>query len=354
MSLDAKISALEDLARAWTEAGITWAVTNGLDDYPKGIGRDLDIVIERGALLDAVAVTIENLSSQGWTVLPNRQGWIWWIVAFRRGGAGEIESLQVDLFEHLQWAFTWVIDGVARDGCLVTRGPFLEDSGGRVAKRFLVHALSGGIQTFRKKPSYIEITSAEEKALSPLLARVSGRKWPEIIDALKNKDLVSLEPLLRPFRKACFVHSFSPRQFGRRFFSALQKQWVVNWFPSQGAPVISIQIVDEEVGQQVLAKVMEELKTLVYQDVKIVDRTHHLSARSLRRLSCLQVILVFYKVRVPRPMTIDLKIQQEKQDVQISRRGQEDQQLISKEGIRSTLMNYFTDYAAELIKRHQR
>ena len=147
-----KIGALEKVAEKWSDSGIRWAVANGLEDYPDGIGRDLDVLIEKGKLREAVQVVIDVLVPMNWIVLPNLQGWIWWVVAFRRREDGAIDSLQIDLFEHLQWAFTWVVADVAADAPLEERGPFFEDPGAAVAKRFLLNGLSSGIKTFKKKP----------------------------------------------------------------------------------------------------------------------------------------------------------------------------------------------------------
>ena len=93
---------------------------NGLDDYPDGIGRDLDIVLERKDLRPALARTVEHLRDAGYTPLPFKLGWLYWVVGLiERDGA--VESVQVDLFDHLQWAFSWPVDGVGVSGDLEKR-----------------------------------------------------------------------------------------------------------------------------------------------------------------------------------------------------------------------------------------
>lgn len=350
-----KIAALEGVAKAWTEAGIVWAVANGLENYPDGIGRDLDVVIGRGSLRNAVEVVIACLGNAGWVVVPNRQGWIWWVVAFRENEDGSLASLQVDLFEHLQWAFTWVVEGVGTESGLIQRGPFFEDPGAGLAKRFLLHALSSGSKTFRKKPDYLVMSEPERAALPKVLQRVSGRAWPELINSVEDVDLPLLDRQLETFRKACYRHALRSHLRGRRFWSALQKQWVVNLASKQGAPVIEVCGSQKLLNGKVLETLRGELESLVFQKVQLVDESMDLGKRALRRLSCLQVVLVFVGRHLPRGLTADLLILPRKNDclirVPVAGKSPEDCEF-SLTNLRQSLMAVFKNNSQSLMQRH--
>lgn len=350
-----KIAALERVAKAWTDAGIVWAVANGLEDYPDGIGRDLDIVVRRGSLRNAVEVVIACLGEAGWVVVPNRQGWIWWVMAFRENEDGSLASLQVDLFEHLQWAFTWVVEGVEMDGRLIQRGPFFEDPGAGLAKRFLLHALSSGSKTFRKKPAYLVFSELERIVFPVVLQRVSGRAWPELMNSVEQVDLPLLDRQLETFRKACYRHALRSRLRGRRFWSALQKQWVVNLAPKQGAPVIEVCGSQKFIDGKVIETLRSELESLVFQKVQLVDESMDVGKRALRRLSCLQIVLVFVGRRLPRGLTADLIILPQNNDcvirVPVVDKSPEDCEF-SLTNLRQSLMAVFKNNSQSLMKRH--
>ena len=308
-----KISALEDVARELNDSGLRWAVTNGLGGYPDSIGRDLDLIIE-GSLNVAVGHVIKVLESAGWVVLPNRQGWIWWIVAFRESSDGSLISLQVDLFKHLQWAFTWVVDKVGNKEDLIRRGPFYEDPAAAVGKRFMLHALSTGVTKFREKPTYLDFSERELAVLPSILTRLSGRYWPELVKAVSSKDLTLLESELVSFRRRCFLKAIWTKRPIARLASAFQKQWVVNLFPRQGAPVIELTSGDDGESRKLLEKITEEFRKLVYQDVRVVEDSSQKKARHWCRLSCLQVVLVFANTPVPAGLKAEITVARDEDD----------------------------------------
>ena len=287
-----KIKALERVATALTTEGISWAVANGLESYPDGIGRDLDIIVSHGSLDKAVSAVVDSLEEQGWIVLPNRQGWIWWIVAFQQREDLGFNSLQIDLFEHLQWAFTWVVDGVGTDSSLIQRGPFLEDPGASVGKTFVLNALSKGAIGFSTKPKYLWLDAAQKEALPSLLKRISGREWSRIVADIERKDMAALGITLTALRKACSLQSFFAPGKMRRLHSAILKQWVVNLNPTQGAPVIEIGTTGSSDHKEILGAVVTEMRTLVFHSTKVIVGGKEPARRAARKLSCLQNVLV--------------------------------------------------------------
>lgn len=353
-----KIGALEKVAKKWSDSGISWAVANGLEDYPDGIGRDLDVLIERGMLREAVQVVIDVLVPMNWIVLPNLQGWIWWVVAFRRREDGAIDSLQIDLFEHLQWAFTWVVADVAADGPLEQRGPFFEDPGAAVAKRFLLNGLSSGIKTFEKKPHYLEFTKSELRVLPQALIRISGQDWPDLRRAAVEGDMQVLERELGTLKKATYRRAVFSSEKLARLASAFQKQWVVNLAPEQGAPVIGIRINDESRVEDVVQMLVQGLESLVFHRIEVISgKEDRKSSRDLKRLSCLQVVLIFLDSSIPTGMVPDLVVtgKSEREIVTLSSEG--DQETISQstliKSLRLSLLKFFEIKSSHLFQRHR-
>lgn len=237
-----KIRVLEILAEAWNKSGISWAVCNGLDGYPDRVGRDLDVLTSPADVQKAAIVTVNNLREQGFCPLPFRLGWVYWIVGIRKVG-DEIQSLQVDLFDHLQWALTWVVDGGLQTGGQHEKeGPFPVDSRARVGKRLVINLLSGNFNLFKERPRYLELTESEAAALPEIFKRISGDSNHALIEAIFHKDLERMRALAPKFRKSVLARSCVPSKgFGQRLKSAFQKQWNMNLFPRPSVPTIAIQ-----------------------------------------------------------------------------------------------------------------
>lgn len=349
-----KIAALEDVARELNGSRLRWAVTNGLGEYPNSIGRDLDLLVE-GPLDLAVAHVIKVLESAGWVVLPNRQGWIWWIVAFRESSDGSLISLQVDLFKHLQWAFTWVVDKVGNNEDLIRRGPFYEDPAAAVGKRFMLHALSTGVTKFREKPAYLNFSERELAVLPSILTRLSGRHWPEIVKAVSNKDFTLLKSELGSFRRRCFLKAIWTKRPIARLASAIQKQWVVNLFPRQGAPVIELTSGDDCESRKLLKEITEEFRKLVYQDVRVIEDSSKKKARHWRRLSCLQVVLIFVNTPLPTGLKAEITLGRDEND-QIYWKSQELDSRVNTEitkNLKVFLLNFFKKKSRILKQRYR-
>lgn len=77
MSGDAKRRAalVAAIARDWNDAGIRYVVSHGIELYPDGIGRDLDIHVDIDAMPDAIATAMQHLRDAGYTItLPPSRG----------------------------------------------------------------------------------------------------------------------------------------------------------------------------------------------------------------------------------------------------------------------------------------
>lgn len=246
-SISAKIEILEQLACVWNDAGLKYSVTNGLQGYPFDIGRDLDICFHQDHLRCALELTVDHLKSRGFTVLPYKLAWVYWIVAFRVTDEGSVDSIQVDLFDHLQWAFSWIIDGPGDSSGVTSIGPFQVDHWSPVAKRLVLNALSQNYGVFEKKPNYLETTREELDSLEANFKLLSGGDFKGLRQAIGNRDLDGIKAEIPSFRKAVMRTSLLGwRKLGRRFHSAWLKQWCVNLNPRRTTPIITINGSDVE------------------------------------------------------------------------------------------------------------
>ena len=103
MSGDAKRRAalVAAIARDWNDAGIRYVVSHGIEPYPDGIGRDLDIHIDIDAMPHALATAMQHLRDAGYTITLPPQPWHWrgrWICAFKEG-----DNVTLDFIPYLIW-----------------------------------------------------------------------------------------------------------------------------------------------------------------------------------------------------------------------------------------------------------
>ena len=137
-------------------------------------------------------------------------------------------------------------------------------------------------------------------ALPKVLVQISGQDRPLLRSAAADKDLRKLKGEFRKLRKKAFLHALvSPNKWAR-IHSAWQKQWVVNLSPNQGAPVIDVKIADRARAEELVKILVKEIETLVFQDSKVLIDSNQKSSRELRKLSCLQVVLLFTNQSKPK------------------------------------------------------
>ena len=253
-----KIRILEAIAEAWTAADVSWAVCNGLDGYPEKVGRDLDVLTSPDDVQRAASITVNVLREQGFCPLPFRLGWIYWIVGIRKVG-NELYSLQVDLFDHLQWAFTWVVDGALPPMEEQEKmGPFFVDPRARVGKRLVINLLSGNVSLFEERPHYLDLTEPEAAVLPVIFERISGCRNSPLLEAIAQKDFNQIRSLIPVLRRKVLAHSCIPSKgFRKRLKSAFQKQWNMNLFPRPSVPILAVQSSDDSRSKDVCEELVQ-------------------------------------------------------------------------------------------------
>ncbi len=306
--ISAKISVLEGLAETWNEANVCYAVTNGLEGYPSSIGRDLDVCVNRRELEKTRELTRNYLKKKGFSVLEFKHAWLYWIIGYRRTGE-RIDAVQIDLFDHLQWAFTWVVE-VSVGGTFGTRqGPFKVCAEASVAKRIILNLLAGNFSTFETKPHYLITTLEERKALGSVLRRIGGIHFPKVEKGIFDQDLNLLTSEVPQLRKKVVLRSvFNPRKILARFWCAWLKQWAINLFPRKKAPIIILTTdqqcdysnLEEFVKQQTLFScIVTDYSTLRNSEIGAVKYLKFLYRFQYqdRKISSAQVIQIYKKYK---------------------------------------------------------
>jgi hypothetical protein len=239
MNTEWKTPFAESLVKAWENAGVMYAIANGLETYPDGpVGRDLDVLVAPADLRRAVTVTLDYCRTQECDAVVQRLGWIYWIMIVAKTPEG-IRSIQVDLFAHLQWEFSWILDGRHLEG-RKRRGVFFTDPWSHVAKRLLINLLSAGPRVFEARSHYLKATDEELETFDLNIVRLAGRPFPELTDAVRARGLSQLASLAPKLRKSIRFQGLAAPGFLSRLRSAWQKQWAVNVWPRRAAPVIAL------------------------------------------------------------------------------------------------------------------
>lgn len=133
-----KTEVLESLASLWERQGYGWGVAGGLEDYPRQVGRDLDVIVSGKDLKPIVDATLGALRAGGFRAVSPPNPWgAAWVFAHREG-----LDLELDFIPWLNWGPAML---VTRPQTSARLGPFHLDSWAGFAKRTLLRLLSGQI-----------------------------------------------------------------------------------------------------------------------------------------------------------------------------------------------------------------
>ena len=143
----------EAIATSWNDAGIPYAVVHGLERYPGGLGRDLDLVIRREHVPPASEIAVDQGRAHGFDTVLFR--WSYWgLYQLALIDAGGRTSLPLDfLCTTGVWRAKWVrmVDEtllehlVRSDGRI---GPFRASCEGTFLKSCVRPLLCGDLSRF--------------------------------------------------------------------------------------------------------------------------------------------------------------------------------------------------------------
>jgi hypothetical protein len=180
------------IARDWNETGIRYVVSHGIELYPDGIGRDLDIHVDIDAMPDAVASAMRHLRDAGYTITLPPQPWHWrgrWICAFNEG-----ENITLDFIPYLIWGPVVLVTAPTPTHYI---GPFPVDRWSEFAKRVLMYVLTGRLpkRPWDELPFTQDVRARCESVLGHDLTG-------QLMTALQSDEDTHLESLIPHIRRA--------------------------------------------------------------------------------------------------------------------------------------------------------
>ncbi|HEU5255415.1 MAG TPA: hypothetical protein VFU28_05465 [Vicinamibacterales bacterium] len=180
------------IARDWNASGIRYVVSHGIELYPDGIGRDLDIHIDIDAMPHAVATAMRHLRDAGYTITLPPQPWHWqgrWICAFNEG-----DNVTLDFIPYLIWGPVVLVTAPKPTHHV---GPFPVDRWSQFAKRVLMYVLTGRLP---KRPwdDLPRTQDVRARCESLLGHELTG----QLMTALESDEDIHLEALIPQIRRA--------------------------------------------------------------------------------------------------------------------------------------------------------
>jgi hypothetical protein len=253
VAIDNKIRIVEEIARAWNETGVNYAVAHGLEGYPTTIGRDLDILVEPAHVPQAINLASMLLCQSGLVVVHPPPLWGERLLAIdKRILDGMIE---IHTMPRLSW----------RNVPLVTcpksssqRGPFKVDPWASFAKRILTPLLAGEIHRFVHKPEELSIGESERDVVMARLQFLCGPKLAQALcGVIDQQDFDGLRILLPRLRRLLCL-----RAFARTPLASFWMGWRAIWrkvaqFAASCAPVIAL-VGPDGVGKSTLLDILSD------------------------------------------------------------------------------------------------
>jgi len=211
-----KIEILEKIATLWNRDNIMYAVANGLEGYPKRIGRDLDLVMLKKKQIEKALRIAEGIfAEEGFQVLIPPKIWGKRLLALKRSNNHEL-WIEIHTIKKLSWG---VVDFSSRNVDVFFKGPFKVNRWDHFVKRVLIPFLSGvPIKMDTDISSILEENPSVnskliENNLKKFLGSNLGIKFYRKLRRTDEKELVSL-------RKRISV-SVVTRFFFRKPFSSV-------------------------------------------------------------------------------------------------------------------------------------
>ena len=250
------IEIVRAIAQSWNRSEINYAVANGLENYPRRLGRDIDVVVDPRHLQAASDTVGSILKGNGWHVVVRR-----WTEMVQHIGISQQtgETLIIDLFAGLRWGPTWLVE---RPAASLSADVFPVDPWVSFVKRVLLHVLVAPVPKFSRHSGRLALTEEEGAAVSKRLPQLIGSDLASrLTSAMQDRDITELEALRPKLRKALVAGAFrkQPIQAVRT-----AGQWATTRIAiaarSPAMPIISIVGPDGVGKSSVLAEVAQQAK----------------------------------------------------------------------------------------------
>jgi hypothetical protein len=246
------------LAEALEKSGAAYAVTSGIDDFPRSIGRDIDLLVHERDRLAIAQGAEKAFRAAGWEFTSRRRlnGHYWCFAVDRLSKT----IFEFDLAGPLQWGPCVFANRPLPDTKI---GPFAVDSYARLVKRLILPLLAGQTDKVSKFSSGESIVSETSETAFNRLENCFGTDLTSgLLAAVKTRnadDLFKSAPELR--KTALFCSIRRPWKLPRAAVNRFIEKLAVSPFERPLAPVVAI-VGPDGVGK---STVIGELRTLLPQ-----------------------------------------------------------------------------------------
>jgi len=257
VSLMDKIEFMKKLAETWNENGINYAVAHGLENYPKELGRDIDIFVDIRHFNKALGLLEDLCKNLGIRRIfdTDRKPW------GKRLTFIEFEDgvLEIDIsYKGLSVGPLKLVGNINPTEQL---GPFKVDPWASFAKRVLGRLLSG------KKPKGEWIYPWEVKSILTTCQTLFGQELAkELIKALEKKDWKYLENLVPTLRLKSILRAIIKSPF-MTIYTTIYWFWKkLNSLFSHYAPIVAL-VGPDGVGKSTLISSLKFEKYPFYRPI---------------------------------------------------------------------------------------
>lgn len=188
-----RIQIAELLAEVWNSLGLRYAIVHGVENHPKAIGRDLDILVHHGDSAKMLASARGLLSKEGWTAIEPPDTWGERIVAF-----ADSEGLELHTMTQLAWreiplaATPRVVDG----------GLFPRDPWASYCKQVLMPAFHGDLNKTVSNAASLALSGVDRERVRQELAAFVSDDQESLVEQVLDATPEILGHLLPSLRSA--------------------------------------------------------------------------------------------------------------------------------------------------------
>jgi hypothetical protein len=259
---NSRVSLAEEIAKRWNEASIPYAVVHGLENFPRKIGRDIDLVMRKTDVSDAVkcamAVGLEHGFSRGFF------RWSYWglyqLILIHDDNE---TSLPIDIIcKTMNWNAKWIsfVDEDKLDRFICSdsrRGHFLVSEEGTFYKECVKPLLCGDLRRFGRE---ISLPAEIPKIVSHKhLKGILGAFGMSLLESANIKDLETEYSKATRRLQWQWVRSH-PLKAIVNLLSTLHRRAMINLFTSSN--IILFRTTEPEVLTNCLHKLAQPLKQL--------------------------------------------------------------------------------------------
>jgi hypothetical protein len=212
--MDSSLGLVSAIAREWTKQAARWSCLHGIESYPLGLGRDLDVMVDRQDISTCLTLARQELFQRGYRAARPVDSWGKRLIAFRDEDWNS--GVELHLVDRVQWRGCDLALEVRPD-CAI--GVFAIDSWAYFAKTVLLTLFSH--QTHKASQRYLQLKSDSPVRLDRIREELGRLSTPDrgdrLLSALENSDVEAIAESGRALKASMLRKSLvrNPHRYGR-------------------------------------------------------------------------------------------------------------------------------------------